>query len=100
MQNFSCLGWLKLLNYTFPGGRLAGRPNLKLMLTSAQLGQLGLGLSLAKIFDGTISEQKEILQRFRENLKTRTMLKENTTNHVILSCDPLPPCDNRGVAME
>ena len=53
-----------------------------------------------KIFDGTISEQKEILQRFRENLKTRTMLKENTTNHVILSCDPLPPCDNRGVAME
>ena len=51
MQNFSCLGWLKLLNYTFPGGRpadrLASRPNLKLMLTSAQLGQLGLGLSLA-----------------------------------------------------
>ena len=26
MQNFSCLGWLKLLNYTFPGGRPAGRP--------------------------------------------------------------------------
>ena len=52
MSNFSCLGRLKLLNYTFPGGRLAGwpagRPNLKLMLTSAQLGQLGLGLSLAK----------------------------------------------------
>ena len=53
-----------------------------------------------KIFNGTITEQKQILQRFKENLAMRSMLKENTTNHVILSCDPLPPCDNRGVAME
>ena len=52
------------------------------------------------IFNGTITEQKQILQRFKENLKTRLMLKDNQTNHVILSCDPLPPCDNRGVAME
>ena len=45
MQKFSFIAWLKLLNYTFPGGRLAGwpagRPNLKIMLTSAQLGLAG-----------------------------------------------------------
>ena len=53
-----------------------------------------------KIFNGTTTEQKQILQRFKENLKRRSLLKENATHHVILSCDPLPPCDNRGVAME
>ena len=53
-----------------------------------------------KIFNGTITEQKQILQRFKENLKMRSLIKENTYNHVILSCDQQTPNDNRGGAME
>ena len=34
MQNFSCLGWLKLLNYTFPGGRPA-KPEINANLSPA-----------------------------------------------------------------
>ena len=36
MQNFSCLGWLKLLNYTFPGGRPA-KPEINANLSPAWL---------------------------------------------------------------
>ena len=45
MQNFS---FLVHLDDTFAGGWLAGRPNLKIMLTSAQLGLAGAWAELGK----------------------------------------------------
>ena len=41
------------------------------------------------IFNGTITEQKKVLKRFRNSIQSRDRYKE--TNHVILHCDPLPP---------
>ena len=48
MPNLSFLGGQEVEEKTFSGWP-AGRPNLILMLTSAQLGLAWLGLSLAKL---------------------------------------------------
>ena len=47
MQNFS---FLVHLDDTFPGGWSAGWPNLKIMLTSAQLGLAGAWAELGNIW--------------------------------------------------
>ena len=45
-QNFSLLGSLEVVNYTFPDGGGGGGLELRIMLLSPAV--LGLGLSLAK----------------------------------------------------
>ena len=54
MQNFNFLGGQEVGEINFFGP--AGRPNLILMLTSAQLGLACLGLSLAKFNHGRTLE--------------------------------------------